>query len=66
MTRSASLPCSPWATAVNAALGAAFDDAEARLLARFGEVTLAMLSEDFHRRFAAHGGAHDLETVHAR
>jgi hypothetical protein len=29
-------------------------------------VTLAMLSEDFHRRFAAHGGAHDLETVHAR
>lgn len=51
--------------AVNAALGAAFDDAEARLLARFGEVTLAMLSEDFHRRFAVHGGAHDLETVHA-
>jgi hypothetical protein len=29
-------------------------------------VTLAMLSEDFHRRFAANGGAHDLETVHAR
>lgn len=51
--------------AVNAALGAAFDDAEARLLTRFGEVTLAMLSEDFHRRFAAHGGVHDLETVHA-
>jgi Rrf2 family protein len=48
--------------AVNAALGAAFDDAEARLLARFGEVTL---SEDFHRRFAVHGGAHDLETIHA-
>ncbi|MET3794920.1 Rrf2 family transcriptional regulator [Aquamicrobium terrae] len=52
--------------AVNAALGAAFDDAEARLLARFGEVTLAMLSEDFHRRFASRGGDHDLETVHAQ
>ena len=43
----------------------AVNAAEARLLARFGEVTLAMLSEDFHRRFAVHGGAHDLETVHA-
>ena len=34
--------------AVNAALGQAFDDAEALLLDRFGKVTLADLSADFH------------------
>lgn len=51
--------------AVNAALGEAFEDAEALLLARFGEVTLAMLSTDFHRRLERRGGAHRLETVHA-
>jgi DNA-binding IscR family transcriptional regulator len=48
--------------AVNAALGKAFDDAEALLLARLGEVTLAMLSEDLGRRLGGrkhHGiGAH--------
>ncbi len=38
--------------AVNAALSAAFDEAEARLLGRFGEVTLAALSADFHARMA--------------
>ncbi|AKZ62945.1 transcriptional regulator [Herbaspirillum hiltneri N3] len=37
--------------AVNAALNKTFDDAEALLLSRFGEVTLAMLSADFHQRF---------------
>lgn len=36
--------------AVNAALGKAFDEAEALLLERFGAVTLAMLSADFHAR----------------
>jgi Rrf2 family protein len=36
--------------AVNAALGKTFDDAEALLLARFGEVTLAMLAADVGRR----------------
>lgn len=41
--------------AVNAALGAAFDEATARLLARFGEVTLADLSADFHARLTARG-----------
>ena len=51
--------------AVNAALGDVFDDVEALLLARFGEVTLAMLSADFHQRFARRGVSHDLETVHA-
>lgn len=36
--------------AVNAALGEAFDAAEAMLLARLGEVTLAQLSADFAER----------------
>src|ERR1041384_4921230 len=35
--------------AVNAALARAFDDAEALLLSRLGEVTLAMLSEDLRK-----------------
>lgn len=55
--------------AVNAALGEAFDAAEALLLARFGTVTLAKLSADFHQRLAARGGGpggtHDLEVAHA-
>lgn len=51
--------------AVNAALDHAFHDAEALLLARFGEVTLAMLSADFHARLVARGGPHDLEHAHA-
>lgn len=51
--------------AVNAALTPAFEDAEALLLTRFGEVSLAMLSADFHRRLATRSGAYDLESVHA-
>ncbi|WP_407353186.1 Rrf2 family transcriptional regulator [Luteimonas sp. R10] len=51
--------------AVNAALGQAFDDAEALLLSRLGEVTLATLSADFHQRIAVRGGRHDLESAHA-
>jgi DNA-binding IscR family transcriptional regulator len=51
--------------AVNAALSQAFSDAEALLLARLGDVTLAMLSADFHDRLVSRGGSHDLETVHA-
>ncbi len=39
--------------AVNAQLNQAFQDAEALLLARFGEVTLAMLRDDVEARFAA-------------
>lgn len=50
---------------VNAALDQAFRDAEALLLARFGEVTLAMLSAEFHDRLATRGGTSDLEHVHA-
>jgi DNA-binding IscR family transcriptional regulator len=51
--------------AVNAALTGAFNDAEALLLSRLGDVTLAMLSADFHDRLVARGGSHDLEDVHA-
>jgi DNA-binding IscR family transcriptional regulator len=39
--------------AVNAALDQAFRDAEALLLSRLGEVTLAMLSEDFRKRLGS-------------
>lgn len=52
--------------AVNAALDQAFQDAEALLLERFGDVTLAMLSADFHDRLVARGGTHDLEQIHWR
>jgi DNA-binding IscR family transcriptional regulator len=49
--------------AVNAALDAAYHDAQALLLSRLGDVTLEMLSDDFHarlaRRVAAGGKDHD-------
>jgi DNA-binding IscR family transcriptional regulator len=51
--------------AVNAALNQAFHDAEALLLTRFGDVTLAMLSADVHDRLVARGGSYALEDVHA-
>ncbi len=55
--------------AVNDALSQAFHEAEALLLARLGDVTLAMLSAAVHDRLAAHGGSHaveqDLEHFHA-
>jgi DNA-binding IscR family transcriptional regulator len=51
--------------AVNAALDKSFHDAEALLLSRLGEVTLAMLSADVRERLAARGGSHQLEKVHA-
>ncbi|TFF21917.1 Rrf2 family transcriptional regulator [Jiella endophytica] len=38
--------------AVNEALDASLDEAEALLLASFGTVTLATLSQNFHRRLA--------------
>ncbi len=44
--------------AVNAALGETFEEAEALLLKRFGEVTLASLSADFHARFKNHQNHH--------
>lgn len=50
--------------AVNATLGQALEDAEALLPARLGEVTLAILSADFHERLIARGGSHHLENTH--
>jgi Rrf2 family protein len=51
--------------AVNAALNDAFGEAEALLLARFGEVTLEELSADFHARVQARRGTCNLEKAHA-
>jgi Rrf2 family protein len=51
--------------AVNAALGKSFQDAEALLLSRFGEVTLAMLSADVRRHLAARGRCQRPEKAHA-
>jgi len=51
--------------AVNAALGDAFSEAKSLLLERFGAVTLAQLSADFHARMVASGRTIDLETIHA-
>lgn len=51
--------------AVNAALGEAFDEAEALLLRRFGEISLAALSADFRARIADRGGSAALEANHA-
>ena len=45
---------------VNQALDTASREAEALLIARLGEVTLAELSKDFHQHFSAHrSAAHD-------
>ncbi|WP_417464809.1 Rrf2 family transcriptional regulator [Kordiimonas sp.] len=44
--------------AVNAALGDTFEEAETLILGRFGEVTLASLSADFHTRFKNHHRHH--------
>jgi Rrf2 family protein len=52
--------------AVNAALTRAFDDAEALLLSRLGDVTLAKLSADFHKRLVGRGKGHRLENAHAK
>ena len=51
--------------AVNAALGRTFAEAEALVVARFGEVTLADLSADFHKGAVARRMSHNLEHVHA-
>jgi DNA-binding IscR family transcriptional regulator len=50
--------------AVNAAFDSAFRDAKALLLDRFGAVTLAQLSAEFHSRMAAKGITLNLETAH--
>ena len=50
--------------AVNAALDTAFRDAEALLLARLGDVTLARLSADFHARLAARWRSRRTDIAH--
>lgn len=50
--------------AVNKALTGAFEDAEALLMARFGGVTLAALSKDFHEAMVKQGRRIDLGAVH--
>ncbi|AKJ27189.1 transcriptional regulator, group III [Caldimonas brevitalea] len=51
--------------AVNAALDQALQEAEARLLLRLGQVTLAALSADFHQRLVTCGATQTLEHAHA-
>lgn len=51
--------------AVNASLTDAFRAAEAALLARLDDVTLAALSDDVRDRSLVHGQRHELEDVHA-
>ena len=50
--------------AVNAALGDAFEEAEAVLLRRLGEVSLAVLSADFHARLKKRGIRFKEEKAH--
>jgi DNA-binding IscR family transcriptional regulator len=50
--------------AVNASLNDAFEQAEALLLDRFGRVTLAELSRDFHARMLKRGQVFDLDAAH--
>lgn len=50
---------------VNAALDGVLQEAEALLLARFGQVTLQVLSTDFHARLTDKSHAFDPETAHA-
>ncbi|AZS79671.1 MULTISPECIES: Rrf2 family transcriptional regulator [Achromobacter] len=52
--------------AVNRALDGAFEDAEALLMERFGGVTLAALSKDFHDAMVKQGRRIDLGAVHER
>lgn len=51
--------------AVNARLDDALDEAEALLLTRFGEVTLAALHADVHGRLTARARNHQQEDPHA-
>jgi DNA-binding IscR family transcriptional regulator len=50
--------------AVNAQLSESFHDAEELLLARFGEVTLGMLSDDVRARLAARSAVERIEHSH--
>jgi DNA-binding IscR family transcriptional regulator len=52
--------------AVNAALSMTFAEAEQLLLTRFGAVTLAALSADFHQRLALHAKSPPKALKHVR
>lgn len=54
------------ALAVNEALAGAADEAEALLLKRFGAITLANLSKDFHLRMAQHKAQGHVKTHQLR
>lgn len=51
--------------AVYNVLNQAFHDAEALLISRLGEVTLAKLNTDLHRLVSARGSGHDLKIAQA-
>jgi Rrf2 family protein len=50
--------------AVNAALADSFQEAEAMLLARFGNITLKMLHADFHARLGGAFTSHKRDHAH--
>lgn len=52
--------------AVNKALDGAFDDAQALLMQRFGGVTLAALSRDFHAGMVKQGRGLDVNAIHVK
>lgn len=58
-------PRCPVEAAINQALDGAFQDAEAVLLARLGELTLDRLCPGFQTRLAARCAIHDQESIHA-
>ena len=58
-------PRCPVETAINQALDGAFQDAEALLLSRLGDLTLDRLRAGFQTRLAARCGIHDQENAHA-
>jgi DNA-binding IscR family transcriptional regulator len=58
-------PRCPVEAAINQALDAAFQDAEAVLLSRLGDLTLDRLRAGFQTRLAARCGIHDQEIAHA-
>ena len=65
MSNRAEMPGCLVEQAVNATLNQAFADAEALLLVRLGQVTLAALSADLQERLIARGESHHLEKIHA-
>ena len=55
-------PECPVEKVVNESLATAFDEAEALLIRRLGDVTLTELSEQFNAQFNQHRGEHDAKS----